>query len=408
MSYIVRGPGPSSGIAPGVTEITNGTPNGLLWNDAGTLGNLSSANNGVLVTNGSGVPSISSTLPTGIVATDISFLGGGGAALKAGVQSGSLSAWANQLLELASGDLATLLYTSNGSSAQLSGIYPYNVSSFLGLSTRISAANDPPNWQGTTTGDVPRTALTTLVTNSGAAKPGVSILCIANATASNTKVFGTNPIAMTTISDGTVTLIGTEIDIVWPSGTTPATAAGSGGLIINGLNSTKMGQGLTITTGGDAGSRWDNGIAITNITGASIYAVNGSPSQDTFMSTTGGTFSTAAILLGNTHNIRFNKVDGSLGASLAMNSGNSLYASLHATGIYVVGDGVTTWTATSAASFITNVPITALSYIEGAEQSAPAAPAANGYRIFAQDSGGKTQLMVRFASGASQQIAIEP
>ncbi len=47
--------------------------------------------------------------------------------------------------------------------------------------------------------------------------------------------------------------------------------------------------------------------------------------------------------------------------------------------------------------------------IEGAEQTAPSAPAANGYRIFAQDNGaGKTQLMVIFASGAAQQIAIEP
>lgn len=49
------------------------------------------------------------------------------------------------------------------------------------------------------------------------------------------------------------------------------------------------------------------------------------------------------------------------------------------------------------------------SYYEGAEQTAPAAPAANGYRIFAQDNGaGKTQLMVIFASGAAQQLAIEP
>ena len=53
--------------------------------------------------------------------------------------------------------------------------------------------------------------------------------------------------------------------------------------------------------------------------------------------------------------------------------------------------------------------ISATSYVEGAEQAAPAAPAANGYRIFAQDNGaGKTQLMVIFASGAAQQIAIEP
>jgi len=48
-------------------------------------------------------------------------------------------------------------------------------------------------------------------------------------------------------------------------------------------------------------------------------------------------------------------------------------------------------------------------YIAGEEQTAPAAPAANGYRIFAQDNGaGKTQLMVIFATGDAQQIAIEP
>jgi hypothetical protein len=57
--------------------------------------------------------------------------------------------------------------------------------------------------------------------------------------------------------------------------------------------------------------------------------------------------------------------------------------------------------------FATN-PVLA-GYLAGVEQAAPAAPAANGYRIFAQDNGaGKTQLMVIFASGAAQQIAIEP
>jgi hypothetical protein len=53
---------------------------------------------------------------------------------------------------------------------------------------------------------------------------------------------------------------------------------------------------------------------------------------------------------------------------------------------------------------------TATGYIEGTEQaSSPAAPAANGFRIYAKDNGaGKTVLYVRFASGAEQQIAIEP
>lgn len=48
-------------------------------------------------------------------------------------------------------------------------------------------------------------------------------------------------------------------------------------------------------------------------------------------------------------------------------------------------------------------------FLQGFEQTAPAVAPANGYRIFAQDNGaGKTQLMVIFASGAAQQIAIEP
>lgn len=51
----------------------------------------------------------------------------------------------------------------------------------------------------------------------------------------------------------------------------------------------------------------------------------------------------------------------------------------------------------------------AVAFIEGTEMTAPAAPAANGWRLFAQDNGsGKTQLMAIFATGAAQQVAIEP
>jgi len=43
------------------------------------------------------------------------------------------------------------------------------------------------------------------------------------------------------------------------------------------------------------------------------------------------------------------------------------------------------------------------------EMTAPAAPAADEVRIYAEDNGsGKTRLMARFATGAAQQIAIEP
>jgi len=53
-------------ITPGTTTVASGTTNGLLYDNAGTLGNLATGNNGVLITSGAGVPSISSTLPTAV------------------------------------------------------------------------------------------------------------------------------------------------------------------------------------------------------------------------------------------------------------------------------------------------------------------------------------------------------
>jgi hypothetical protein len=48
-------------------------------------------------------------------------------------------------------------------------------------------------------------------------------------------------------------------------------------------------------------------------------------------------------------------------------------------------------------------------FFAGVEMTAPAAPAANGFRLYGEDNGlGKTRLMVRFGTGVPQQIAIEP
>lgn len=52
--------------------------------------------------------------------------------------------------------------------------------------------------------------------------------------------------------------------------------------------------------------------------------------------------------------------------------------------------------------------ITFAGFFQGTEMTAPAAAAADGYRIYAVDNGGKTELLVKFASGAAQRIAIEP
>jgi hypothetical protein len=61
----------ATSITVGTTSISGGTPNGLLYDNAGNVGNLATANNGVLVTSAGGAPSISSTLPSGISATSM-------------------------------------------------------------------------------------------------------------------------------------------------------------------------------------------------------------------------------------------------------------------------------------------------------------------------------------------------
>jgi hypothetical protein len=87
---------------------------------------------------------------------------------------------------------------------------------------------------------------------------------------------------------------------------------------------------------------------------------------------------------------------------LAFGSDGTTQGSLSILNIANDGSPATTHTFSSTGLAVTGV-------YEGAEQTAPSAPAANRYRIFAQDNGaGKTQLMVIFASGAAQQIAIEP
>jgi hypothetical protein len=56
----------SATLVIGTTPVSGGTSNGLFFDNAGVLGNLATANNGVLITSSGGVPSISSTLPSSL------------------------------------------------------------------------------------------------------------------------------------------------------------------------------------------------------------------------------------------------------------------------------------------------------------------------------------------------------
>ena len=63
------------GVTVGTTSITSGSNNGILYNNAGILGNLSTLASAVLVTSVGGVPSMSATLPTGLTIPGPTFSG---------------------------------------------------------------------------------------------------------------------------------------------------------------------------------------------------------------------------------------------------------------------------------------------------------------------------------------------
>lgn len=62
-----------AGMTVGVTTIASGTSNGILYNNAGLLGNTNSLANAVLATNGSGVPSLTTSIPSGVVGNALSW-----------------------------------------------------------------------------------------------------------------------------------------------------------------------------------------------------------------------------------------------------------------------------------------------------------------------------------------------
>lgn len=62
-------------ITVGSTLVASGSTNALLFNNAGTLGNITTANNSILGTNGSGVPSWITTIPSAVLNSSLTSVG---------------------------------------------------------------------------------------------------------------------------------------------------------------------------------------------------------------------------------------------------------------------------------------------------------------------------------------------
>jgi len=133
--------------------------------------------------------------------------------------------------------------------------------------------------------------------------------------------------------------------------------------------------------------------------------VEGATFSATGVNFAGTVASSGTFTLGNTSLQLIETSSVSRSASLSIDNNNVGATTLF--DIKMDGTAVLSFATGGPATFASNVAIP--TYIEGTEMAAPAAPAANKGRLFFQDNGaGKTQLMVIFATGAAQQVAIEP
>ena len=185
--------------------------------------------------------------------------------------------------------------------------------------------------------------------------------------------------------------------------------AGSSDVIL-GLNNTTPSTGRHWLVNSNADGTLSLGVAgvgdyaVLSQSGSLFSANSSSPALTVTQSGAGGGLAFNNAL--NTQKVRvYGDGSGTNDYGLGMDS-TDMVAFVGAAGGFSVKandyDGTTWARFTSGGLAVTG-------YIAGAEQTAPSAPGANGYRIFAQDNGaGKTQLMVIFATGAAQQIAIEP
>ena len=353
-------------ITPGTTTIASGTTNGLLYDNAGVLGNLATANNGVLVTNGSGVPSISTTLPSALSIPSPTFTG-----TVAGTGTIPLSVLASQSANTVVGALTatnpSALAVPSCSSA--GNALNWTSGTGFGCATGYLTANQTITLSGDTTGSG-TTAITTSTTKIGGVAASLggaftmsgAFTFTGTVTANTSVTFPTSGTLLTTTGSG-ASLTGITysqlpalsanqvlgaLTATTPSGLSVPSCSGATNALIwtsgsgFGCNTISAGTGNVSTTGTPANGN------LTKFSGAATIT-NGDLSGDV---TTSGTLATTVASIGGKA--------VSLAASLTTSGANAL--TLTTTGVtnVTLPTSGTLLTTTGSGAGLTGLVYTAL------------------------------------------------
>lgn len=250
-------------LVPGTTKIIPSTSNGLLYASATFLQSLPTAANGILKTDGGGIPSISSSLPSGLVFPDLTVTSSSANALAVG-QNGTTNP-AFRVDDSAVGQATGILVLANAAGGG-SGIIA--TSSATNEPISLNAKNAGAIFIGNaSTGAVTIAPATTL---SGALTYGGVTLSNA-VTGTGPMVLGTSPTLTTPILGVAAATSVNKVAITAPA--TSATLTIANGTTLTETSSTSVGQGQYLgeastgsATAGNIGEVMDGALALVSAT----------------------------------------------------------------------------------------------------------------------------------------------
>lgn len=183
------------------------------------------------------------------------------------------------------------------------GIWAGPTFTYFGVSKEFNAANTPG-----VSNNAPATSLFGYAVNNGSSADVVGVLGSANLLSNGGTVFGGNLIARTSSGVTNAKLVGLEIDVE-PAAS--ATVSRGGGLLINAFSLAMPIPAIQL--GGLGGGTFQNGFLCAAVTGSCNAAMAGL-SSNTFIDTSLGSYSDAAIRMGNLQRLKIAGSDGTASA----------------------------------------------------------------------------------------------